>query len=730
MDLCLWCQSFSLYKLASLPQRTGTFQLTRVRQGVRARCRFCCLLLSSVCTSQQQHNESEERMRIYIQAISSRDSEGGGHQGEDTGRLLHIDGLRVFLAPLAYLADGLKPVEGSLATLNVCADRGSVAAKTGAVSGRYLGHNPLSTNFVHEVQDWLDACSRGHERCRRSLSGGELPGAMHSPLPTRCIEVGSEGDEALRLVDTAGKVGAYATLSHRWGAQTGLSQTTALNYEARKVGFSASELPKTFRDAVAVARRLGVRYLWIDSLCIIQGEGSDDWACEAGRMAGYYQGSLVTLAAASRTQEHDGLFRSDRTSSQQFARNLTRLVFRDHTGSPRGEFYVFPAEPVAPLYESEIRSSALMSRGWVFQECLFSRRIVYFAGPGAYLECQIDSPQNSYGEHLTTWQDEQPVLSDFPRKTFVDFSTATREPGRIWRDIVEAYSALELSCPDKDRLFALSGVLAEFSLARKARYAVSDHDLYASGLWLSDLHRGLLWQQKHRPLPGVDDAKIANMPSWSWASFPGPATWEMFRRPQEVNNVCEIPEMGTADGNTFTVGPDDVRAYAEAEAFITRICLRSRALPVTAWEEYTPLELSDLPVPVPAPLGGSHNAPFRKLSLAPTPADGGSNSNSNTRHVCGWASFEAAGFQDQRGFADGSKETLALHVLTSRASHGWMERGLFLGWKPAHCVILMRRADNSEDREPEYRRIGVGALWGARATAALNKADMRDVWLV
>lgn len=600
------------------------------------------------------------------------------------------------------------------------------------MSGRYLGHNPLSTNFVCEVQDWLDACSRGHEWCRHSLSGGELPDARHSPLPTRCIEVGSEGDETLLLVDTAGKVGAYATLSHRWGAQTGLSQTTALNYEARKLGFSASELPKTFRDAVDVARRLGIRYLWIDSLCIIQGEGSGDWACEAGRMAGYYQGSLVTLAAASRTQEHDGLFHSDQTSSQQFARNLTRLVFRDHTGSPQGELYVFPAEPVAPHYETEIRSSALMSRGWVFQECLFSRRIVYFAGPGAYLECQGDSPRNSYGERLT-WQAGKPAYNDFPRKTFVDFSTAAHEPGRLWWDLVEAYSALELSCPDKDRLFALSGVLAEFSLARKARHAVPDHDLYVSGLWLNDLHRGLLWQQKHRPLPGADDARIANMPSWSWASFPGPVTWEMLKRPQKVNNVCEFPEMGTADGNTFTVGPDDVRTYAEAEAFITRICLRSRALPVTAWEEYTTRELSELPVPFPVsvPPAGSHNALFRKLSLTTTPADGGSNSSSNTRQVCGWASFEAADFQDRRDFADGgSGETLALHVLTSRASHGWMERGLFLGWKPAHCVILVRRADSSKDRGPEYRRIGMGALWGARATTALDMADMRDVWLV
>ncbi|KAL8397220.1 hypothetical protein RB594_004077 [Gaeumannomyces avenae] len=695
MDLCRLCQGFSLHELARLPGRTGNLDLTIARQNVAEGCRFCSLLVTSVCKG-QLHPESERQMRIYIQAISEPDTGNGGHQRD--GDLL-INGLRVFLAPATYLADGLEPVAGSQATLNVCADPESDAGTSGAVSGRYVGHDPQSTTFAREVRHWLDACSRGHERCRRSLSGGELPDARRSPLPTRCVDVGSLGDgDALRLADTAGQTGAYATLSHRWGADTALSQTTTLNRAARADGFSASGLPKTFRDAVDVARRLGVRHLWIDSLCIIQGEGgSDDWAREAGRMAGYYQGSLVTLAAAA---EGGGLFEPGRTSSRQFGRRLVRLPFRDRVGTPRGEFYVFPAEPVAPRFEAEVRDSALMSRGWVFQEWMLSRRIVYFAELGVYLECQSGQPRNSYGERLA-WPAGRAASGEFVLKALVDFSTAGQEHGRLWWDLVETYSALELSFPAKDRLLALSGVLAEFSLARRAQLATPGHDLYASGLWLSNLHQSLLWQQKHRPLPGAI-ARVRNMPSWSWASFHGPVTWKILRGSQEVSNLCEVLEIGD---KSSTVGPDVVRTHAEADAAITRIRLRCRALAVTAWEEYIPHELDRLPVPI--SYATTDGVGLRKVSLAP-PASGGGTILS-TRHLCGWASFEDAGFQNQRDFADGG-ETLALHMLSSRALDGPIDRGLFFRWQPAHCVVLVRRVEGGEGRLTEYRRIGMGAL--------------------
>lgn len=675
-------------------------------------------------------------MRIHIQATSTRIGEHSSCPRTDADGALYIDGLRAFLAPHGYLADGLKPVDGSLATFNVSADRDSVAGKSGAVSGRYIGHDPQSTDFAHEVRMWLADCIRAHERCRRSLSGALLPSAHYSPLPTRCLDVGTDADQPLRLVNTAGEMGTYATLSHRWNAQTEPNQTTALNYEARMTGFSASDLSKTFRDAVDFVRRLEIRYLWIDSLCIIQGEGSDDWAFEAGRMAGYYQGSMLTLAAASDSQEIDGLSCSspNQTPSPLFERRLARLDFLDSAGCPRGYFYVFPTKPVAPSYEADIRRSALMRRGWVFQEWLLSRRIVYFTGSGGvYLECQTELPRNSYGERLILPDDGQFAHSVFSLKRLVDFSTAKEKPERLWWDLVEMYSALELSFPAKDRLLALSGVLAEFSLAQTTQSTGPSPELYVSGLWLSDLHRSLLWHQLHRPyMETAATTRVANMPSWSWTSFHGPVTWNVFRRSQALINTCKVLEMGTADGNTFTIRPEDLETYTETEAVITRIRLRCKFIPVTAWEPYTSHELDDLPVPIPVvaddyanAIGTSGADLFRKIALAsPTLSN-----STKSRQVCGWASFEDVDFQDQRDFADGG-ETFALHVLTSRASNGWMERGLFLGWKPAHYVIFVRRVDSCRFEGTHCRRIGMGALWGKGATAMLGKTQLQDVWLV
>ncbi|PMD19341.1 heterokaryon incompatibility, partial [Hyaloscypha hepaticicola] len=66
-------------------------------------------------------------------------------------------------------------------------------------------------------------------------------------------------------------------------------------------------LPKTFQDAVLITRDLGVRYLWIDSLCIIQ-DSDEDWEQEAARMSEVYANGYVMLAAHGSENCHGGCF--------------------------------------------------------------------------------------------------------------------------------------------------------------------------------------------------------------------------------------------------------------------------------------------------------------------------------------------------------------------------------------------------------------------------------------
>lgn len=94
----------------------------------------------------------------------------------------------------------------------------------------------------------------------------------------------------------------YLVLSHCWGRPTEEEKkrfcTTRQNYQDRLQGFSCDELPRTFQDAVRVARLLGKQYLWIDALCIIQGpEG--DWNTEARSMEDIFASAYCTIAASS-----------------------------------------------------------------------------------------------------------------------------------------------------------------------------------------------------------------------------------------------------------------------------------------------------------------------------------------------------------------------------------------------------------------------------------------------
>jgi hypothetical protein len=97
------------------------------------------------------------------------------------------------------------------------------------------------------------------------------------------------------------------TLSHCWGPAQ-LITTTANTIEQKKAGIPLEDLPQTFKDAVALTRNLGIRYLWIDSLCIKQLD-KDDWEREASKMGSVYLHSYLNIAATSSAEGRAGCFK-------------------------------------------------------------------------------------------------------------------------------------------------------------------------------------------------------------------------------------------------------------------------------------------------------------------------------------------------------------------------------------------------------------------------------------
>jgi hypothetical protein len=109
-----------------------------------------------------------------------------------------------------------------------------------------------------KILNWIVTCDEGHADCLH----------ISSTRPKRLLDVGDSQDSPIRLVidPTTDK---YVALSHCWGNHR-RCVTTKENLPARVEGIAWLDLPQTFRDAITVTRAIGVQYLWIDFLCIIQ----------------------------------------------------------------------------------------------------------------------------------------------------------------------------------------------------------------------------------------------------------------------------------------------------------------------------------------------------------------------------------------------------------------------------------------------------------------------------
>jgi hypothetical protein len=195
------------------------------------------------------------------------------------------------------------------------------------------------------ARGWFERCTRTH--------GAACALQKETPLPTRLIHVSSNIEEPLRLRTTEGMTGQYVALSYVWGTGTTL-KTTRSTMASRMEGFRPEELPNSIRDAVEITRRMGFEYLWVDALCIIQGD-FDDWNHESALMARVYGGAAFTISADLAENTDQGILH---------ARNLPRS-------------HDFGKNPTVCMQEIEkgwyrIQDHHVYWRGWV---CIFRGRV-------------------------------------------------------------------------------------------------------------------------------------------------------------------------------------------------------------------------------------------------------------------------------------------------------------------------------------------------------------------
>jgi hypothetical protein len=249
---------------------------------------------------------------------------------------------------------------------------------------RLVPPNPLSAPVLARVNSWLSNCVKCHRHSRRATS---------HRMPDRLLDVGPNLSRTtaqyqdLILVRPSNELTEpYAALSHCWGGEVPL-KTLTTNIKHHRKGISFNTLPRNFKDAVIVTRWLGLRYIWIDSLCIIQ-DDPRDWLEQSAKMADVYANAYVTIAATgSPTCEHGflntrrcdlelsvpGVLDSD---SKLFVREIPLYLHQAF-----GWGFVSTLDHVFKEYP-------LLQRGWVLQERALSQRLLHFTKREIVFECE------------------------------------------------------------------------------------------------------------------------------------------------------------------------------------------------------------------------------------------------------------------------------------------------------------------------------------------------------
>ncbi|EXF82053.1 neutral/alkaline non-lysosomal ceramidase [Colletotrichum fioriniae PJ7] len=369
-----------------------------------------------------------------------------------------------------------------------------------------------------ELWDCEDAC--GH------------PEPASPFLPTRLLDMGKSDEEIPRLVVVEDMLNSreidhvrYATLSYCWGPEDDTLQqakTTKATMSAHLKGIPLSSMSPVVRDTVRVCRALGIQYLWVDALCIIQ-EDKADWDRESHMMGKVYYSCLVTICPVSsrsciqgylgpRPQGLDVAFQS---SHHEHIRGTYTLVHSSTDVDENDDRWPRPG----PL-KVDLNRSSWEKRGWTFQERLLSPRLIMFGSSMSYFACETVAKSET-GYQVTDIL--QMSLRSTLEKAFGEVGDEMNHSAKSINGLYDIWDGTVINITTKIWTFPEDTFAGIAGLAQG--FATITGDTYLAGLWKNQLHQQLLWEgsrPKTSDLPSFvhnlqhPDPYIA--PSWSWAS--------------------------------------------------------------------------------------------------------------------------------------------------------------------------------------------------------------------
>jgi hypothetical protein len=488
----------------------------------------------------------------------------------------------------------------------------------GSERGAFSEHFTASQVPVHardnlvRAKGWIETCLAEHPACRDFQTSTV---DCHQ-RPTRVLEV--TGDKTVKLrCNMANTQYDYLALSHMWGANH-KSQIRLLtsNLDAFQTNIPWDQCSNIYQEAIRITHGLGHKYIWIDSLCIIQ-DSDTDWAHEARRMAIVYGNctcNITYLFPPSSTPQQ--------TRDDPRTWNPCRL--RAATATEAGVYIQHPMSRWIESFSTEQhgwlvqRDWPLFTRAWTFQEYLLSPRTLLCGHVNLMFQCtcvfydellgpiaQGEKLRPSDGRYVSKARYFPPWLDGIAEAGLA--SPHVLRLGLDWMSFVTEYRARVLSF-GTDRVVAFAGVASAYQKLGGLTYL--------AGLWWEFLPLCLLWHLEKK-LPAllrdqypeeclrgedlvytaeVEETCADDAPSWSWFSVPIHRFYVvslLFNddesavriRSERVPERSNFEDVYWAQPMSFQCAAHDANVYAEQNAFFDltdlRISLALRTWPVS-----------------------------------------------------------------------------------------------------------------------------------------------------
>ncbi|KAI1142192.1 HET-domain-containing protein [Hypoxylon sp. FL0543] len=350
---------------------------------------------------------------------------------------------------------------------------------------------PDSKESFNYLKTCLQICTETHSICNQNLS---------SP-PKRLLHIGVRGGGSVRLYETPDDFREpYVALSYCWGKSKVL-KTESSNIHSLMHGFSLKQLPAAVQDAAHITRKLGLEYLWVDALCIMQ-DSKVDWEEQSAKMCSIYERAYLTIIASSS--------------------NAANVSFLNHRARPTTFQYRVPDEPGTILaarvqcksghhFDSSagignvVEPDPTISRGWTLQESILPTRAISYSIDELQWHCRSIRSCECQSE-----ANDQQVASILAGQSELEIL-------RQWDKIVRIFTQRQLTYPE-DKLPAISGISQLVHRQTGWRYL--------AGLWQERLIHQLLWERNsfHPHFEDRDTSMPSKYraPSFSWASVDCP----------------------------------------------------------------------------------------------------------------------------------------------------------------------------------------------------------------